>query len=90
MFRIEEFRRQMANSRSQENSLGSGDTITTRTDHPFYQQNRNYTQSYLDGTLYSNEKKVDSFNASRSDGLKSQYIKNTELRIEGRYFFRFN
>ena len=82
-YRLEEFRYQMTYPKYHENSLESGDTITTRTDKMISPQTRNYTHSYLDGTQYSNEKRIDSFNASRSEGLRSQYFNLEEVKIEG-------
>jgi len=77
--RLDELRNRSYHPREyQEGYFENEDTITTRTDNIISPQTRNYTNSY-----YSHDKRIDSFNASRSEGLKSQYFKDLEeVKIE--------
>jgi len=81
MCRLDELRNRSYYPREyQEGYFENEDTITTRTDNIISPQTRNYTNSY-----YSHDKRIDSFNASRSEGLKSQYFKDLEeVKIEGK------
>jgi len=74
MHRADEFRDKFANSGYYDNSIESRDV---RSMHE-----NTYSQSYLEGTNYSNEQ-MDSFNASRSQELRSRIYRNPdEVRIE--------
>ena len=76
MHRADEFRDKFANSGYYDNSIESRDV---RSMHE-----NTYSGSYLEGTNYSNEQGLDSFNASRSQELRSRIYRNPdEVRIEG-------